>query len=144
MTIGKNKKLKVPSIKKSVTDFLSNESGSVSTKSALAVWVMWAVTVWASWIVEAVCDISPSWHFNGTWNWHYSWTWTFWASVANIPTASCWQVWCTPLACTPINWIVNGHYNITPTCSTSIITKHCNHISSWDSWDSWDGWDSCG
>lgn len=145
------KEIKVPNFKKTISDFMKNESWSISTKSAITIWVMWVAAAWASWLVDAACNISWG-HFNGVWNGHYSWSWTFWASVINVPNDSCsgtdvnynYNNWCTTLVCSPINWLVNWHYNINPSCSSNVISKHCNHVSSGDSWDSGDGWDSCG
>lgn len=151
MSLKKNKELKIPNFKKSISDFLKNESGNVSTSSAITLWALWIASVALSDIAWAVCNQSW-WHYNWTTNWHYSWSGTFWATITNVANGVClgsdvnytYQNWCTTLTCNPINGIVNGHYNITPSCSSTPISKHCNHISSWDSWDSWDGWDSCG
>lgn len=148
--INKSKTLSFPKIQKSIQDFISNESWSISTKWALIVWATWVMALWindAVWI----CDINPSGHFNWNTNGHYNGSWTFWAAVSNIPSGSCsganvnynYNSWCTSLTCTDVSWVVNGHYNITPTCNSTPISQHCNHSSSWSwSW-SW-GWDSCG
>lgn len=144
-----------PSIKKSIKDFITDESGNISTK-----WAIWVGIAWAIWVgitqTLAVCDISPSGHFSGNTNGHYNGTGIFWAGLTNIPTNSCggenvsylYNSSCTPISCEPISWVVNGHYNITPTCVSAPISAHCNHLSSWDSgswswswsWSVWDGW----
>lgn len=145
------KRVSFPKITKQIKDFVTNESGNLSTKSALIVWVAWVVTLWSS---EALwfCEISPSGHFGWNTNGHYNGTGTFWAAVSNVPTDICsgqdvsynYNSGCSTLTCNPISWVVNWHYNITPTCSSSVLSAHCNHVSS-GSWSGWDwGGDSCG
>lgn len=157
MTTKKNsKKLSFPKFKKKIQDFVKDESWNLTTKGAATVWVAWAAMLWVNEVLGA-CDISPSGHFNGNTNWHYNWTWTFGAEVKNVPDGSCnwtntsynYNHGCSTLTCDDISWVVNWHYNITPNCSTSVLSSHCNHVSSWSwSWDGWgwcgDGWDSCG
>jgi len=144
-------KTSFPKIKKKIKDFILDESGNVTAKTALAVSAVWVVWLWLNEAFAWTCSIIPTGHFNWTANWHYNWTWLFWAGVTPTSMVSCWWVntsytydsWCWPLSCNPISWVVNWHYNITPTCSSTLISAHCNHISSW-SW-SWDwGGDSCG
>ena len=144
------KSLSFPKINKKIKDFVSNEDWNLSTKSAVIVWAVWVATLGIGEVL-AECTLGNQWHYNGTTNGHYNWSGTFWATAVRwTPTSCVWigvnynyDVSCT-IECSNIDWIVNWHYNITPSCTIWTVTKHCNHISSWDSWGDDGGWDDGG
>jgi hypothetical protein len=146
----KNSKLSFPKIQKKVSDFITDETWSVTTKAAIAVWAAWAIWVWINEAIWA-CSVTGQ-HFSWNTNWHYNWSWTSWYWwTATFPSHSngCSEdsngtnnTWCTPVSCNDINWVVNWHYNITPTCSSDVVTSHCSHFSSGSGSSS--SWDSCG
>lgn len=160
--MSKIKKMVFPKIKKKIKNLIIDESWNITEKSWLVIWATWAIALWLSIGLNEVSSASNiacsdgwicwklnSWHFNWNTNWHYNWSQAnYWASITPTPKACDAGLWhynssITPINCNPISWVINWHYNITPTCSSS-HANHCNHISSWDSWDWWDGWDSCG
>lgn len=111
-----SKKKLLPTFKKSLRDFLTDESWKITKKDALWLSAAWAFL--ALWEQAAAAHVS--------WPWHRSWSTTSGSSRAN------WSLNSTAI-CNHASWVVNGHFSNSPTgtasISGSVTASHNSHSS---------------
>ncbi len=126
--MSKIKKI-LPKVKKSLKDFLTDESGKITKKDAL--WI----TAWAL-AFSALWDVANAWWGHHSWADHTSGAWTHASVVSGAHQSgytlgahqSGYAVWAydagfKTATCNHGSGIVNGHYSNTPTAN---ISWHAN------------------
>jgi len=107
-----NKKNKFPKLKKSLKNFLTDESGKITKKDALG--------ISAGAALLSVIDDVAAWHTSGARHlsqWHASW----------------YNAWSRYNATRTAHWsgVVNGHYSWSPSGGHVNGTRIGSHLSQW-------------
>lgn len=131
-------KKKFPNLKKSLKNFLTDESGKITKKDAL--WLSaWAMLL--AWIEDVVAAHSSSFPTST----NPAWADQFPTNASVFPDSSGTRSWTviTGSTCNHASGIVNWHFSSTPTVNTTseridFNKSHGSHNNHWNHW-SW-GW----